>query len=432
MTDFSEFEKVVYQTTLNFINYWFNYVETNELSHTKLGLEIPNILNALQKASVYSQNEQLISITHKTYPFFESQGMFNQIETYLLHAQLILNEEPSRNGARNLLMLGRLSFRQENFDKAKTYWTQGQAFAKVLKCRKLQAELEMELGILAMEKRDFNKARKSLVCAMNMAKPFQDQHLTCKIYGELCRLYYYIEQTNKARYYCAKGLSIAYELEDGHLVTGLLVYRGAFKHTAGKLEEAFDIWYEALDLARKVGILERNVVLLANLGTVSEELGRLKDAKKYLDEGIKVARLLGNTQVLSHQLMDLGLLYGKQENYKKAKKLFKESMVIAKESEHVPLITYNLLKKGDFYLMHKPGSALKAYEECISFIAPEESVNYLQIRRATAQFGAAKALHAVGEMSKAAQFCEQSMSFWAERDYERAEEVRKWAERFLS
>ncbi len=438
MSDRKEIQNLYYQTSLNYVSYWFDYLNKHSSNHQKLELEIENILNALQKASNYANTEnneyeRLIDAIHRVYPYCESRGLYEQIERFLIDIQPWIEEgQRTPEYIKNLALMGRISIRKEDFNKATQYFMSGIGLAKKYNNTRLQSELWVELGSLKTTLGDErNEAKEHLVYALKLADRLDDPNLQCFIQMELCRLLYRKGVLDEAEKYCQLALLLAYQLESEHRITGLLIYQGAIEEGNGQNEKAFVTWQKGLELAREVRDLERIGYFLANLGMMANQLGEHDAAISYLREGVNLARQLGNSQLLSHQLMDQALLFSKKGEHKNALTKMTEGVDIAREIKAAPLLTYNLLKKGAYQIKQKDNNgALDTFIECSSLIESldeEEKSNPAYTRKlADAYWGMARAIYSLGQPRKARMYSEKSIRYYQLLNDAKAEEIKAW------
>lgn len=420
------FQTIFNQTSLNFINYWFDYVSKYAAEQQKLDLEMPNILSALHKAAKYKKFGLLLKATHQIYPFCESRGLYKEIEAFLFAVQPYVEEKPvSPAYIRNLTLLGRVASRKEVYATAVSYWERGIALAQDLP--ELLCDLERELGSLKSHLREYDSAKVHLVRGLQLADVLANDEMGCMILGELCRLAYLTGDIEEAYSHCQKALTLAHRLEDTHRITGLLVYRGAIEENRGQDEAAFHTWQEGLDLARSVGNLERINFLLTNLGMIAAKLDKNEYAEAYLREGLELARKLGNTMVISHQLMDLGLLLSNIGEAGEALHHMEESILLAREIGDRPLLTYNLLKLGEHQLEQKAYSAAySVFSECLPLLEPHDQNKARRKKVATAYWGMARAVRELGNIDEARSYGRKSLEIYLSIDHPSAQEIRTW------
>ena len=418
---------IYHQTINNFVVYWSDFVVRFHSSYEKLEVETSNIFKSLQNAIDFKLFANFTTSVHYIYPFCESKGYFFQAEKFIstIHDLKIFDSQEEE--AQNYLFFGRIKMRQERFEEAVYFWEKGLKIAEHQQFRTLQCLFKKELGLVSFEKREYAVARKCFVEALQNNRPVKDKILKCKIEGELCKLYFHTGEKRKSRFYCRIAIKNAFKQENNDLISALLLFRGLLEDDDGEPTKAISTWTDGLVFAREFGNLERILYFLANLGEAANMIGMKDDAEKYLVEGIEVARKLGNTQVLSYQLMDLGLLYGNQTNYSKAKAAFTEGIELAKQTKYLPLISYNLLKAGNFFLSNSLfQDAFSMFEECVKSISPEESVEKYQIRRAEAQFKAAKAAQKLSKIEQAKDLCEKAAIYFGKVDQAKESEILIW------
>lgn len=428
MVDQIEFQEFFHHSSLNFVNYWADYVKNHASIHHKLDSEIANIFKALQKADEYEIYDLLLDTVHQVYSFCESRGLYREIEVYLLTVQpFIEKKSDSPKYIKNLTLLGRIALRNEAYATAVSYWEQGIVLAKEQDFQELLCDLERELGSLKTHLRDYDGAKVHLECGLKLAEALANDDMRCIFQGELCRLAYLTGDIYKAYSHCQKALTMAHRLEDPHRITGLLVYRGAIEESKGQLDEAFHTWQEGLKLARKVGNQERISFLLTNLGMIATKLGENEFAEAYLREGLELARKLGNTMVISHQLMDLGLLLSNNGKVNEALQYMRESILLAREIDDMPLLTYNLLKLGEYHLEQEEfGTANSVFSECLSLLDPLDQNRSRREKVATAYWGIARAIRELGSIENARRYGRKSLEILLSLEHQKSKEVRAW------
>ena len=140
--------------------------------------------------------------------------------------------------------------------------------------------------------------------------------------------------------------------------------------------EAFELYSEALELNRQLGLKEKEAALLGNMGVVMDELGRYAEALTYYFESLKLEELMGNKRGQAITLGNIGIIYYDQKEYNKALDYYQKSYELKKEINEVGSISITLGNMGVVY--HDQNNLEKALEYYRKALAADKQHNNQQ------------------------------------------------------
>lgn len=186
-----------------------------------------------------------------------------------------------------------------------------------------------------------------------------------------------------------QALEIARELNEKLNMISLMQFLGEILAESGDLQEAREMYLEALDICDELGMTsefdrQRIRVLLANLKV---KTGELEEANEIFDDLLRAGQVwhsnLNRYTWVSAQAADF---YVKTGAIARAEKLYKETLETCREANLSEGVTATLLKLADLYRKEKRnGEAIEIYLEVLERPGVDsESPRTLEARRALA------------------------------------------------
>ncbi|MGD1936205.1 MAG: CHAT domain-containing protein [Cyanophyceae cyanobacterium] len=110
-----------------------------------------------------------------------------------------------------------------------------------------------------------------------------------------------------------------------------LTGRGAQSYRSAQLQEAQDLYRQALELYQALGDREGEALILGNLGLIYGDLGQFAEALEYAQAALEINRELGHRSRESTVLSNLGVIYGRQGQYEKALASYDAALALVRD-----------------------------------------------------------------------------------------------------
>jgi tetratricopeptide (TPR) repeat protein len=120
-------------------------------------------------------------------------------------------------------------------------------------------------------------------------------------------------------------------LKDPILLASNLGSLGNAYRSLGQLERSVKLYEQALDIARRIGDHQNEVVWLGLLGFSCRSLGQIEQAIKFYEQALDIARLIGDHRYEGTWLGNLGLAYHQLGQFEQANRLYGEALVVNRE-----------------------------------------------------------------------------------------------------
>lgn len=144
--------------------------------------------------------------------------------------------------------------------------------------------------------------------------------------------------------YLEEGIQTAREESLTEELAQLLFDKGVYLVLKeAKTYEALTAYQEALDIFRRTGNDEMQVIIARFMGNIYKDRGRLKEALTYYLSALKEAEKIGDKTQQARSLGSIGLIYKNQEKYTTALEYFEKALTAldGQDDKQAVAITYN-------------------------------------------------------------------------------------------
>jgi tetratricopeptide (TPR) repeat protein len=329
------------------VDYFTKFANSHANVFSVLGIDLQNILAALELAFDSGLHSQLIHGANAVYPFLEARGLLEQ-------AQVLLNraEDASRMiGAPTDLIctlenLGRFAQRRGSYELAAAYFREGLEITQEKGTEEGMTPMLQGLGVVAFSRGDHLGAVQHYLKALEIARKYTQRARMSAILANLGALTFSRGDVGEAERYLREGLALARELEDRGHISALLMNLGAVLARKGDFDSAEMHFQESLELAHAGGNRKNECYLLSNLGALANDRGDGRRAEGYFLEALALARELDDRARVSHLLANIGAIAIAQEDYPLGETYLIEGLQIAREIEHLENTILSLLNLG--------------------------------------------------------------------------------------
>ncbi|WP_288882966.1 tetratricopeptide repeat protein [Pedobacter panaciterrae] len=185
-------------------------------------------------------------------------------------------------------------------------------------------------------------------------------------YHVCSRLFYNIGYYALSEQHYNKGIAIAYELREYKTAASEIGNLGMNYNALGKYSEAKMMIKTSLDLYRRLGDTEGEIIHLQNLGNIYRNEGDYAEAERLMLSSVKLAQTDGTASNICKGLGNLALVYNLTHEYEKAAECAERGMAIAnklgiKQSESSQLATI----AQAYFGMGNMRKAIELYKESV-------------------------------------------------------------------
>ncbi|NJP18538.1 MAG: tetratricopeptide repeat protein [Hydrococcus sp. CRU_1_1] len=136
---------------------------------------------------------------------------------------------------------------------------------------------------------------------------------------------------------------------------------GRVEQALGDSQAALKLYSQSLDIAKSLGDLNSQAIILNNLGLVALDLGLKNQAIGYLEQALNITRNYASGRVQT--LISLGQFYNQQDEYDKAIDYYQQALAWARQNGDRIGETKALKGLGETFLEQKKTSeAIKALQ----------------------------------------------------------------------
>ncbi|MEH2244033.1 tetratricopeptide repeat protein [Nostoc sp.] len=306
---------------------------------------IPHIIEVATHLSQYLGNENLITLFTKLAWFYQSQGLYQQAETWL---QQCIELTQNRLGLEHSYVVTSLNKLAGLYESTGRYSEAQALYQQVLELRKrllggnhLDVATSLNnLGLLYESTGRYKEAEPLLEQALKLRKRLLGEEHTdvATSLSYLGLLYESTGRYSEAEPLYQQALELWKRLvgkEHPHVATSLNNLAALYCYT-GRYSEAEPLFKQALELRKRL-LGEEHIDVatsLNNLAQLYESTGRYSEAEPLYKQALELSkRLLGdNHPDVAISLNNLAALYRHRGRHRKAKPLFEQALTICERT----------------------------------------------------------------------------------------------------
>lgn len=199
---------------------------------------------------------------------------------------------------------------------------------------------------------------------------------------------------------------LAFRYKDSLSIARVQLTQGAINIRKGKFDDAIANHFEGLELSKRIGSVELQVLHLINVGMINQRLGKLDEAVEYLNEGA----VLCDDPVLDYRkgqiFLNLGLIYYQKGDLEKSIEYNQKALDAAIKYNESSLRALSLNNLGfAANLMGEREKALNYYDQSIKYRLETNDFGGI----AFVQLNQARIYEAMGENQRAASKAEEAL-----------------------
>jgi tetratricopeptide (TPR) repeat protein len=347
------------QLIARYVTHYVTLLTTHPHQYQLLGLEMSNILSALQWAEEmgWSAEEapaaettpaapELATVNNKAalvhgvtafYYFLEAQGQYALAAGWLAKAR---RAAQSLNDRALLLpvfrSLGRLAQRQGEYVTAEAHYETALKLAQQSGETASRSDILRALGVLAARRGDYGLADAYYKEGLALARRLGHGSAASDFLRGLGVQAYMRGDPITAEAFYEEGLALLDPAADERPST--LWGLGVIAEEQGDLEQAEAYYQDALARLRAGGQQERVVVLLRSLGELKAAQAHYVTAESYLAEALQLARDIGHRWLTARLLDQWGELHLQQQRLAQAQATFQELYELARTIQSQDMI----------------------------------------------------------------------------------------------
>jgi tetratricopeptide (TPR) repeat protein/transcriptional regulator with XRE-family HTH domain len=354
-----------------FVAYMVSYLHTHQREYAALEQELACIQEALEMASTFQMDQELLAGLREGMAFFQARGLYRMAEHYLWHAWEVVSNQGdakeqaivSQNLASTLCKLG-------NYARAKELAEQGLALTRSLDEKQLRSRLLQTLGDIADNEGDRARAEGCYQEGLHLARQAQDTFLVCSLSANCGKMAWYRGQTTQALNYLEKAMQLARQHQYMEELGFTLCCIGGLWSDYGNYAMAEQYLQEGLQIAHQFGQRENLCYAYNNLGCSAFSRGEFARANAYCQQGQELARLIQHRALLSILLETHGECFLAQHEYSQARQILQEAVAIARQIKHAEFLSLALCYLG------KAIGYMETYDHAIGYF--QESIMLAQ------------------------------------------------------
>ena len=157
------------------VDYLVEYIQTHTAFYSALDIELSNILGALDLASEYSLNDQLIAGIIAFYPFLQARGLYDEANAYLNLAEVAARKSEASESL--LLILkhrGSLAVLQGAYNQAEVIYEEALELSRQTKNQAEEKILLTKIGVWAYWQGHYDLAKQYYEQAIQLAQETED------------------------------------------------------------------------------------------------------------------------------------------------------------------------------------------------------------------------------------------------------------------
>lgn len=417
-----------------FVAYYVSFVEQHRDQDEVLEKEREQIAQSFAFAHRLHRPSDTIRLATAFAPFLEKRGLYERGQTYLHHARIEAEADPSREDVlpEILLYQGRFAYKQGNIADAEARYQEGLKHARRVGQTHHICAFLAQLGTVGEKQGIYEEAEVFLQEGLALAQ----QHHYQRELAELLRASGALADARgnlvEAERLYLEGLQVTRELGDRYLLDIQLLNLGIVCAEQGIYERAESYLSEGLLVAQQCQYLDLLCMFYTNFAvmkdeqskrssTVREQRHKLTEANRLSMEGLRLARQLGQEEWVCYLLSIACDIMNQRGEDTLAERYAQEASAIA-ERLALPIPLCDALEQQGGLCL-KRGRLREAEQIYQSML---QILPHNPLFRADATFGLAKVALAHGERDRARVLGNESLQIFAAAGYHRQEEVRRW------
>lgn len=411
------------------ILYACTLVEAHQTDYELLDQESSTLLGALDAAYTLGKHHELVRLARAFVPFLLVRGNYPLAQLHLRRAQqlaFLLNDSPALVSL--YCSLGDLAGKQGDYDQAQTFLQQGLDLARQFGDAEQKSSLLSLLSRSLWKQGKYDQAEIYLQEGLILAQQIGYAERMCEFLDMLGAIAASRGEYAQSETYLQEGLRLARTSGDRKQICLLLMNLGVTVTELGRYKQACSYFEEGLVLARQIGHSEWTSALLCNLGAVATLQEKYAQAAIYQREGLGIARQIGHREWMSILLLNLGETAVAQANYTQAALYLQETLKLAQQLHRPQLKARALYEQGNLHLKQQEIKEAEADFRAMLDIIPEGDIEL----QALAQYSFARLSAAQGDMQKARQLGEESVTAFDTMGHREAKQVRQWLDSIIA
>ncbi|MCP4205409.1 MAG: tetratricopeptide repeat protein, partial [bacterium] len=241
--------------------------------------------------------------------------------------------------ARSLVLIGRISWRTEELERALQELTEAIGLLEELGDTAGVASASNSAGIVALERGDTQQALAFYLRAFRLYEGAGDLHGVGQVLNSIGMVYQALGQHDEALDFLYRSLEIKQQLGDQQGVGRRLHNIGNTYRATGDPAQALEAHLRALEIREQVGVPRSIARTLLAIGVDYRDLGELEQATAYVQRSIGMWEEIGNKQGLAAALHYMGELHRQAGSYEAARKAFERALALNTEAGKPPSST---------------------------------------------------------------------------------------------
>jgi len=218
------------------------------------------------------------------------------------------------------------------------------------------------LGILDQMTSAYEKALGHYNDAIDIAKESELGSLLSGLLINAGTIYYQAKGDHEtAIQYINEGIEASRKYGYPKFIANAHTNLGAIYRDLGQLEESFDQFNQAFQIADSLELKGNIAGAHLGMGTVMEKKGDLNQAIDYFMKSLKASEELGNKYEMTRPLSNIGVAYMEQKDYENALLYFNRSLTNSKELGDQHGISSGLSYLGNVYVFQGQDSLALSY-----------------------------------------------------------------------
>jgi tetratricopeptide (TPR) repeat protein len=233
--------------------------------------------------------------------------------------------------AEALRHLGRVEWRQDNYDGARKHFRECQRIADEVGDQGIEAAAFHDLGLVAFEEREYDDAEFHFDNAVEIREEIGDRHGRARSIHNSGMVAHYRGNHERARERYQESRDIERELGDYHGEAMATHNLGLLEQARGEYDRARECYEECLSIDHEIGDRQGEGITLLNLGALAIDQGRYTEAHEQLTEALDIFQDLDDTGSKANTLGYLGQVARLRGEYDEAEEHYEESLRIASD-----------------------------------------------------------------------------------------------------
>lgn len=267
------------------VTYSQSNLPVEALNHLMLALDLARANN-----DAAHEAQWLASIGEALWKFDQPEDAVKAIQQAIVAAR---NADDAALEAGMLSLLGQIHVSSREPDKARLYYTHALDIYRELGEAESEIQTLSAIGALAMDADQPAEAIRMYDDALQLAARTDQRAAAVRIYGRLARLSQREGDDEAALEALEQAASLADSIPDQRALFGQALQHLAVAQDAAGLPVAMNTYEEALDIAREVGDIYGEALMLVNVGARLISLGAHADGATILEHAIRLTEDLG-------------------------------------------------------------------------------------------------------------------------------------------